>query len=333
MYKKYVIFGAKVTGDRTYHCLKDEYDFIAYCDNDEQLWGQTKNGLRIISPDELAALNERENFFVLVASAYIDEIGKQLLAMGIRNFAAVSSLVVETVLPKTYGFSFIDFGAFLRAHCKEIKLIDQTAAHGGSTTLDYVLLTALFKTLGFRTFLEIGTFMGCSLSNISAIARKCYSISLPVSAFDDAFEFYGYKNYCDFFPWDKSNIEYFREDSASFDYSKITDNPIDMVFIDGDHSYEGILADTKNVFSHVVDFDSTVVVWHDYISACDRFSVRYPTISAIRDCLPQHVLEHVYYFTNTMCCAYIPSKYMSHFVLKAKDDEYLIFCNTVTPEV
>lgn len=44
---------------------------------------------------------------------------------------------------------------------------------------------------------------------------------------------------------------------------KIPDN-IGMVFIDGDHSYQGVKADTENILRQVKP--GTVIMWHDYIN-------------------------------------------------------------------
>ena len=56
--------------------------------------------------------------------------------------------------------------------------------------------------------------------------------------------------------------------SREYDYKALSPK-VGFVFIDGDHSYDGVKADTENALRHlafgrVLDKDRRAIVWHDY---------------------------------------------------------------------
>lgn len=55
------------------------------------------------------------------------------------------------------------------------------------------------------------------------------------------------------------NVRLFNENSRTWDYTRA---PFSFVFIDGDHSYEGVKADTERALAHLPS--GSVIVWHDY---------------------------------------------------------------------
>jgi len=80
-----VIFGAGNGGQQLLEVLSDRSvkpDF--FCDNDSKLWGTTIRGLRVLSPSELATMNNIP--LILIASNWAREIADQLAAQGNRNF-------------------------------------------------------------------------------------------------------------------------------------------------------------------------------------------------------------------------------------------------------
>mgnify|MGYP001546997536 CR=1 FL=1 len=60
------------------------------------------------------------------------------------------------------------------------------------------------------------------------------------------------------------NVQYFYKDSTKLDYSKF-DN-ITMVFIDGDHSYNGCKADTELALKNLPS--GSIIAWHDFGVSC-----------------------------------------------------------------
>ena len=62
------------------------------------------------------------------------------------------------------------------------------------------------------------------------------------------------------------NIIHLYGDSKEFDFSSTKDE-IDIYFIDGDHSYSGVKADTENIFRNRKP--DSFVVWHDFLGWLD----------------------------------------------------------------
>jgi hypothetical protein len=58
------------------------------------------------------------------------------------------------------------------------------------------------------------------------------------------------------------NIRYIEHNSRTYDFSKLGER-FDLIFVDGDHTCEGVRSDTANVFNLLRD-ENSVIVWHDY---------------------------------------------------------------------
>ena len=77
----------------------------------------------------------------------------------------------------------------------------------------------------------------------------------------------------------------------------------DLIFIDGDHSYEGILNDTKKTF-YLRRSKKSVIVWHDYGWTTEK--VRYSTLKAILDGVPDIYHKNLFHISNTLCAVFLP---------------------------
>jgi len=129
----------------------------------------------------------------------------------------------------------------------------------------------------------------------------------------------------------ESRIHY-EVDTRHFDFEQIT-SPIDVVFIDGNHAYEGIKSDTDNV-QKLIDFDNSIVIWHDFRTGARRH-YRHETVQAVFDSIPSHYHDRLYYIDLTMCGAYIPPKYVTLFKIEPSRNEIANFeirlaCNILT---
>ena len=80
------------------------------------------------------------------------------------------------------------------------------------------------------------------------------------------------------------------------------------MFIDGDHHYDFILSDTRNVFEHLVH-ENSVVVWHDYGYHPDQ--VRFEVMAAILDGVGAGRAENVYHVAHTKCAIFTGKNYVS----------------------
>jgi len=79
-----VCFGAGNTGKTALGLLLENgYSVSYFCDNAQHLWGSEVNGVPVISPEQLKALNRERKTVVLITSIYDAEIKAQLSKMGI----------------------------------------------------------------------------------------------------------------------------------------------------------------------------------------------------------------------------------------------------------
>jgi hypothetical protein len=77
-----VIFGAGGFGDKAYHLLKNEYNILAYVDNDVQKQKEQKNGIDVLS---IAALSRYEDYMIIIAARFPYPMVKQLRDMNVGN--------------------------------------------------------------------------------------------------------------------------------------------------------------------------------------------------------------------------------------------------------
>lgn len=84
-----VIWGTGNAGQLVHDFLKkfDAFGNVKYyADNSKAKWGTEKNGLLIISPEEVVKIvKENSNTCIIVASEYLVDIRKQLLLLGIKD--------------------------------------------------------------------------------------------------------------------------------------------------------------------------------------------------------------------------------------------------------
>lgn len=176
-----------------------------------------------------------------------------------------------------------------------------------STISDYTLLKGLARKFNECRYLEIGTWFGESIVNVASVAKECVSISLS----DEELQKNGATQEEIFvqriFSKNISNIKHIKHNSRTFDFSLI--GKFDFVFIDGDHSYEGVKSDTKNAFKILKDKDS-MIVWHDYSDFTGK-AINWVVLSGILDGCPKEHLKNLYHVSNTMCLVYTNKKILS----------------------
>lgn len=88
--KEIIIFGAGEKGKRGAFKLAG-YKIIAFCDNDAKKHGQSINGIKIISIEELISANHNE-LMIIICSNYEKEIREQLLNEKIYNFISITQI-------------------------------------------------------------------------------------------------------------------------------------------------------------------------------------------------------------------------------------------------
>jgi predicted O-methyltransferase YrrM len=176
-----------------------------------------------------------------------------------------------------------------------------TFLEGTSLVIDIALLKALARHFENCHYLELGSWRGESLVNVAEVSEQCVSISLSDAqlkskGFDDIFI-----SLNGLFSKSLPNVIQIAEDTRAFDFKNFNQK-FDLIFIDADHSYEGVKSDTHNVLS-LLKNENSIVVWHDYGYSTEK--VRSPVLAGILDGLPDDTArQNVFHVSNTMCAIY-----------------------------
>lgn len=177
----------------------------------------------------------------------------------------------------------------------------------GSTPMDYLLLNSLAKKYKHCRYLEIGTWRGESIANVAQFAEECYSISLSKEdLIKRGFSEKMVKS-MRLFSENLKNVVHTGADSITFDFESLN-KKFDIIFIDGDHSEDAIMSDTRNAFKLLKD-ENSVIIWHDYGYTPER--IRWETLAGIMEGCPPHLRNNIYHVSNTLCAIFIRGKFNS----------------------
>lgn len=168
---------------------------------------------------------------------------------------------------------------------------------GSSTPTDLALLRQLASDIPQCKYFEIGTWRGESVSNVSAVSEVCYSLNLPENELIKQISSKDYVDSHRFFSRDLKNVKHLSGDSRSYNYQDLN-MKFDLIFIDGDHHYETMVRDTRNILKFLCHNES-IVVWHDYTFTPE--SIRYESMAAILDACPVHLHPYLFHVRNTNC--------------------------------
>lgn len=171
---------------------------------------------------------------------------------------------------------------------------------GTSLVTDMLLLKGLARRFDHCAYLEIGSWRGESLANVGDVTKDLTSITLSPEEMIAYGLGEGFVKVHGIFS-KQLPITKIEHDSHTLDFSTLN-KKFDLIFVDGDHSYAGVLNDTKKVFP-LRKNESSVIVWHDY--CFDTENVRFSTLKAILDGIPADKHRNLYHVSNTMCAVYI----------------------------
>ena len=123
----------------------------------------------------------------------------------------------------------------------------------GTSLQEMLLLLMLATQNDTRNIFEFGTFLGQTAYNLSLnIPGRIYTLALPSEQMVRKV-------------WEnqpqKAQITALHGDSSTFDFEPFV-GQMELVFVDGDHSYQGCRIDTQNALKMVRK--GGLVVWHDY---------------------------------------------------------------------
>lgn len=197
------------------------------------------------------------------------------------------------------GLPVLDFLELIPCFSETINPISSLS--DGSSPTDYALLKCLAKKYDHCKYLEIGTWRGESIANVASVAEECYSVSLSKEDLLKRGFSEGMVDTIYFFSKKLNNVVHIGADSLKFNFDSLN-KKYDVIFIDGDHSREAIISDTKNAFNLLKD-ENSVIVWHDYGHTPER--IRWETLLAILDGCPPGYRKNLYHVSNTLCAIFI----------------------------
>lgn len=179
---------------------------------------------------------------------------------------------------------------------------------GGSPVTDLLLLRALVRRAGAGSrYFEIGTWRGESAAAVAPLAREVFTLDLPPDRLRGLGLPDAYVAQQGYFSRGVPNVTHLLGDSTLFDYSAL-ERPFNVVFIDGDHRYAAVQADTQRVFEQLVG-PRTVVAWHD--AARQPGQPRWEVLAGLLDGLPPAVAGHLYAVSHCLCALYVPEALVS----------------------
>jgi predicted O-methyltransferase YrrM len=171
---------------------------------------------------------------------------------------------------KRFGAASID-----NVEVREIPCVQEAVIESYLDDPNRAVLAALCRGIEAKTFLEIGTNRGRTAWTVARNNPEIdvYTIDLPEQGSIEAVELDVNESDRDFFveDWDRGEafhgtpeekrITQLWGDSATFDFSPYY-GKIDLVFIDGAHSYSYVRNDTEEALKMVTE--GGIIAWDDY---------------------------------------------------------------------
>lgn len=156
-----------------------------------------------------------------------------------------------------------------------IRVREPLGADGNVSLLELTILNSLVATRHPARIFEIGTFDGRTAMNFAANAPDdavVYTLDLPagagpalaVHADDEQFierSQGGARGRRLLDSAESARVTLLEGDSATFDFSPYAGR-MDMVFVDGAHSYDYVMSDSRKALN--IAAPGALIVWHDY---------------------------------------------------------------------
>ncbi|MFM2285941.1 MAG: hypothetical protein RLZZ543_1438 [Bacteroidota bacterium] len=231
----------------------------------------------------------------------------------------VHEQIVRNQLGLKDGFPEADYFELFSEEKEEV--VPFAFLDGGSLPTDLALLKILAKKIQAKTYFEIGTWRGESVSNVATEVEQCYTLNLSSDQMrarnwaDDYIALHGH--YSKKF----SNIQHLFGDSREFDFSPY-EGKMDLVFVDGDHHYDSVVEDTRTAFKLIRP--GGIIVWHDYGHSPEQ--IRWNVAHAIFEGTPAEKRKDLLAISNSLCAAYLPmnvSRRVRHYPRKPENSFHI----------
>lgn len=174
---------------------------------------------------------------------------------------------------------------------------------GSSLPTDLALLKTLAQ--GRNSYFEIGTWRGESVWNVAKNIEDCTTFNLPKDEINQLGLPAKYAELHGFLSKRNPSIQHLTGNSKSFDFRSLG-KKFDLIFIDGDHSYDMVKNDTAKVFESLIH-ENSVVVWHDYAHSPEN--IRYEVFRGILDGVPSKMHSQLFHVQNTLCAVFLRGEY------------------------
>ncbi|MEI6348361.1 MAG: class I SAM-dependent methyltransferase [Bacteroidota bacterium] len=195
----------------------------------------------------------------------------------------------------------IAFTQFLEAD-QNVIVTPYAFLGGSSLATDMALLQLICRKYQVQDYLEIGTWRGESVANVSPYVQNCYSLNLPDETMAQMGLDKDYIGMHRFFSKNTSNITHLFGHSQEFDFEKLN-KKFDLIFVDGDHHTDAVEKDTITALTLLKD-EKSILVWHD--ASSDPETPRYEVLLGIYRAIPKEKHKHIYLVSNTLCAVYYP---------------------------
>lgn len=311
--QKAVIYGCGKVGKFVYEHCRYRYDILFFVDKNADVI-KCYDTVPVYFPQKLEEYPEVK---ILIAVYDYHDVLNDIKRLDIFNKnIEIYNLNFEPVYSKGVAEALeertINLGEWLQKNesqsCKELTFIP-----GGSHILDYTFLKLVAMKSGSKEYLEIGTYIGESINILTDCCEKLYSVTLPVESARRQFKPSWRTSFIGRLTTNKKIISYYT-DSKQFDFSKHAET-VDLYFIDGDHSYNGVYHDTKNIFMNKKE--DAIVVWHDFKYTNAEY--KEAVIHAVYDALGEDMFQNVYVTDNNACGIFIPPHRMNEFGFVMRD--------------
>ena len=196
----------------------------------------------------------------LIGCAYVFLAGfifsrnRGLISQICNHFGLFIKKKVQPIIPKA------KFSEITDSHLP-VRVVEIEDVYGNTPVWEMLILNLLARAFQPTSIFEMGTFNGRTTLNLAMNAAHGAAVYTIDESEDDVIgSLYRNKDE-ETFP-EKNRIVQLHGDTATFDFTPYV-NKIDMVFIDGTHTYEGVLKDSEVALKLLKDGKS-VIIWHDY---------------------------------------------------------------------